>query len=413
MNGDRLQIYLYDRIDDWGDASAQSVVAQLQAHAQAGGVDVYINSLGGSVFEGLGIYNALIRSGLDVTTHVDGAALSIASVIAQAGTERRIARGGLMMVHNPTVYPDASDPEQLAVAAKNLAEIRATIAGVYAARAGGTEAAWVETMKSETYYGPENAVAAGLADTIVDLPVATAPAQNGAPARVLNLDVLRLAMQARAGDRAPQMSARVVAPARRAQLSVPARIVNLFTPAATIAATTQTPTMKVKDLLAKLGITDDTDLDVADAPETVTPATPAVPAATTEATNAAPTAPATEAAPADAIAQLTATVANLAKTVTNLAGQREASAQSDYEALLSRKIQNYAMPEADRAKWLERAKTIGVENAAEILRDAPDNACKPGRVVQAPQNRGTQTADNAATQSFADYFAERNADAGR
>ncbi len=411
MNGDRLQIYLYDRIDDWGDASAQSVVAQLQAHTEAAGVDVYINSLGGSVFEGLGIYNALIRSGLGVTTHVDGAALSIASVIAQAGTERRIARGGLMMVHNPTVYPDASDPEQLAVAAKNLAEIRATIAGVYAARAGGTEAGWVETMKSETYYGPENAVAAGLADTIVDLPVATAPGADGAPSRVLNLDVLRLAMQARAGDRAPQMSARVVAPARRAQLSVPARIVNLFTPAAPVAVTTQTPTMKVKDLLAKLGLTDDSELDVAaDTPEATPAATPAVPV--TQAANAAPATPATEAAP-DALTQLTATVTNLAKTVSNLAGERQASAQTDYEALLSRKIQNYAMPEADRAKWLERAKTLGVENAAEILREKPDNACKPGRVVQAPQNRGTQTADNMATQSFADYFAERNADAGR
>ena len=400
---DRLQIYLYDGIDSWGDSSAQSVVAQLAAYTQAGGVDVYINSLGGSVFEGLGIYNALVRSDLDVATHVDGAALSIASVIAQAGTERRIARGGLMMVHNPTIYPDQSDPEQLEAMAANLAEIRSTIAGVYASRAGGTQAAWVETMKTEKYYGPDAALTAGLVDTIVDLPVQTEEPQNGLPSRVLNLDVLRVAMAARAADHAPQMSARVVAPARRAQLSVTDRIVNLFNPAA---KATTPPTMKLKDLLGKLNLTDDTEIEINDE------ATPAAetPAAT-ETENKAAATPATEAAPTgdSAIDKLAATVTNLSQMVESLTNERKADAQSDYEALLDRKIQNYALDESDRPKWLERAKRLGVQNAAELLREKPDGARKP-RGVRAPQNRGTQTATNdgaTAPQSFADYFADR------
>ncbi|WP_286771625.1 ATP-dependent Clp protease proteolytic subunit, partial [Sphingomonas sp. 66-10] len=48
-------------------------------------ISVRINSLGGLVFDGFAIYNALKQSPRRVTVHIDGVAGSIASIIAMAG----------------------------------------------------------------------------------------------------------------------------------------------------------------------------------------------------------------------------------------------------------------------------------------------------------------------------------------
>jgi enoyl-CoA hydratase/carnithine racemase len=54
--------------------------------------------------------------------------------------------------------------------AEVLDKISDNIAGAYAARAGGTEDAWRQVMKAETWYRGEEAVAAGLADEVVPIP---------------------------------------------------------------------------------------------------------------------------------------------------------------------------------------------------------------------------------------------------
>lgn len=63
-------------------------------------IEVYINSYGGEVAEGLAIYNALKRHKAKVKTYVDGFACSIASVIAMAGDERYMYPTSLLMIHN-------------------------------------------------------------------------------------------------------------------------------------------------------------------------------------------------------------------------------------------------------------------------------------------------------------------------
>ena len=63
---------------------------------------VRINSSGGDIFAAISIYNILQEH--HVTTEVVGLAASAASLIAQAGTKRRIAANALMMLHNPALY---------------------------------------------------------------------------------------------------------------------------------------------------------------------------------------------------------------------------------------------------------------------------------------------------------------------
>lgn len=150
----------------YGDdaVTAAAFVRQLDAITDTR-ITLRINSGGGGVFEALAIYNALRRHRARIIVHIDGIAASSASVIAMAGAEIVIARNARMMVHDAWMTV-AGNAAELAAEAERVDSISATIADIYAARAGGTADSWRAVMRSEAWYTAEQAVAAGLADRI-------------------------------------------------------------------------------------------------------------------------------------------------------------------------------------------------------------------------------------------------------
>ena len=84
---------------------------------KASQIDLHINSPGGSVFDGLTIYNLLKQHPATVTTYIDGLAASIASVIALAGDRVIMADNALFMIHQPSgaVVGTASDMRDLSL----------------------------------------------------------------------------------------------------------------------------------------------------------------------------------------------------------------------------------------------------------------------------------------------------------
>jgi ATP-dependent protease ClpP protease subunit len=162
---DEAELLIYDEIDSWWGVAAADVIAVL-ATITAPRLRVRVNSPGGSVFEGLAIANALRSHPADVTVQVDGLAASIASVIALAGNRLVMMPNSMLMIHDASglCYGDATDMQQMADV---LDKISNNIAGAYAAKAGGTAADWRGTMRAETWYLPDEAVEAGLADEAV------------------------------------------------------------------------------------------------------------------------------------------------------------------------------------------------------------------------------------------------------
>lgn len=71
-------------------------------------IDVYINSGGGSVIEGWGIYDKLKASGKTITTIGEGMVGSIATVIFMAGSIRKLHENSTFFIHNPYCQPDGS-----------------------------------------------------------------------------------------------------------------------------------------------------------------------------------------------------------------------------------------------------------------------------------------------------------------
>lgn len=165
---DEAEVMLYDEIGGWYGATADQFIADLRG-VTAPNLRVRINSPGGSVFEGIAIANALRSHPGNVVVQVDSVAASIASVIAMAGDRVEMAPNSMIMIHEAAgvCLGNAEDMEEMA---QLLALISDNIADAYVAKAGGTREQWREAMRAESWYLPEDAVAAGLADEALAVP---------------------------------------------------------------------------------------------------------------------------------------------------------------------------------------------------------------------------------------------------
>ncbi len=153
---------------------------------EADQINVRINSVGGDVFDGVAIYNALRMKDANVTVYVEGLAASAASFIAQAGDEVVMLTGSQMMIHDASAMAWGNEEVMLDTAAI-LGRISNSIADIYAQRAGGKTANWRAIMQSEMWYSADEAVAAGLADSVLsDENKDAQAAKNGWDLRVFN-----------------------------------------------------------------------------------------------------------------------------------------------------------------------------------------------------------------------------------
>lgn len=163
------EIMIYDEIGpDWlGLVSATRVSAELAALAGQD-VTMRINSPGGDVAEGLAIYNAMLRHAR-VTVEIDGLAASAASFVAMAGRQIRIAENAIVMIHDAMAFVRGyQNPRQTRELLQALDTHTATIAGIYAKRAGdkATVEQIREWMDANTYMDSAAALERGFADVI-------------------------------------------------------------------------------------------------------------------------------------------------------------------------------------------------------------------------------------------------------
>lgn len=161
---------IYGDITSWpweelGEVSAVSLSKQLEALGDVEQIDVYINSYGGEVAEGLAIYNALRRHKAKVTTYCDGFACSIASVIFMAGDERIMNESSLLMIHNAWTYAMGNSAE-LRKQADDLEKITQASVEAYKAHSSLSEKEIKKLMDNETWILPEEALSYGFATTV-------------------------------------------------------------------------------------------------------------------------------------------------------------------------------------------------------------------------------------------------------
>lgn len=155
-----ITLVFYDEIRP-GDA--EGVLSRLAA-APAAAVDVRINSPGGSVAEGLAIYNALKPRA--PTVYIDGVAASIASLVAMAGARIVAAENALLMAHFPWTSTEGNAAE-LRKTADLLDKYGDAMLGAYA-RTGLSSARLRQLLDAETWMTAPEALAMGFVDEMAE-----------------------------------------------------------------------------------------------------------------------------------------------------------------------------------------------------------------------------------------------------
>lgn len=181
-----IKLYDYTAVieDDWwgsyevfycigqGDLSASVVAPKIEAVPDGEDITVKINSVGGYVFDGWSIYNALVaakKRGSKIIVRVEGLAASIASVIAMAGDEVIICQAAMLMIHKPSVDPfwyGSMDAEDLKREASALDQIQAVLNNIYTSRTGLDTDVIDSMINAETWITPSQALMLGFATSI-------------------------------------------------------------------------------------------------------------------------------------------------------------------------------------------------------------------------------------------------------
>ncbi len=162
--GADVEIAIYDHIGEYG-VSARQFNADLKKVGPIKNLTLLINSPGGSVMDGLTIYNTikiLRDGGTTVTARVMGIAASAASFIAMSANEIEMPENSMMMVHYASgmAYGNA---EEMRYTAGILDKLDAALVGIYTARTGKDEAEVRALLKDETFLTAEDCVAKGFA----------------------------------------------------------------------------------------------------------------------------------------------------------------------------------------------------------------------------------------------------------
>lgn len=164
------EVLIYEPIGNsfWEEGlTAKKFAEDIKALGDVRRIDLRINSPGGSMNEGLAIYNTLANHKAKVVAHIDGIALSMASVIAMSAETINMAANGLVMIHNPQ-WLAMGDANEMRKTADILDRFKSTAVAAYEKKTGRSREDIATLMDEETWFTAEEAVAAGFADYVTE-----------------------------------------------------------------------------------------------------------------------------------------------------------------------------------------------------------------------------------------------------
>ncbi|MCR5434881.1 MAG: ATP-dependent Clp endopeptidase proteolytic subunit ClpP [Bacteroidaceae bacterium] len=164
---DRI-IFLGTQIDDYTANTLQAQLLYLDSVDPGKDISIYINSPGGSVHAGLGIYDTMQFIGCDVATICTGMAASMAAVLLVAGTEEK--RSALphsrVMIHQPMggAQGQASDIE---ITAREIQKLKKELYTIIANHSHTDyEKVWADSDR-DYWMTAEEAKAYGMIDEVL------------------------------------------------------------------------------------------------------------------------------------------------------------------------------------------------------------------------------------------------------
>jgi ATP-dependent Clp protease protease subunit len=163
---DRI-LFLCQDLDDELANQLIGIMLYLNAEDKSQGIFLYINSPGGSVTCGIGVYDAMNYIQSDVTTICIGTAASMASLVLAGGTRgKRLALPHCrIMIHQPAGGSQGQTSLVLSEAEEML-RIRDEVVSIYSNRTGQTLARISKDINRDQFMSAHEAKQYGLVDQI-------------------------------------------------------------------------------------------------------------------------------------------------------------------------------------------------------------------------------------------------------
>jgi ATP-dependent protease ClpP protease subunit len=155
----------------YGEVTNQTLMQvrqQLATISEGEAVTLRIDSPGGDLLSGLGIYEALLPYNPEV--FIDGLSGSIASVIMFAGTTRNIVKTGTVAIHNAqqVIMMEQGDQNKFKEIANNLEKLSNIIVDVYENNIALDRDSIKAAMDKETFMNAQEALELGFVTNITE-----------------------------------------------------------------------------------------------------------------------------------------------------------------------------------------------------------------------------------------------------
>ncbi|MBO8438753.1 MAG: ATP-dependent Clp endopeptidase proteolytic subunit ClpP [Bacteroidetes bacterium] len=164
---DRI-IFLGTQIDDYTANVIQAQLLYLDSADPGKDISIYLNTPGGSVYAGLGIYDTMQYISSDVSTICTGMAASMGAVLLVAGTKgKRFAlKHSRIMIHQPMggVQGQASDIE---ITAREILKLRKELYSIIAEHSGNNIKKIEKDSDRDYWMTAEEAKEYGMVDKVL------------------------------------------------------------------------------------------------------------------------------------------------------------------------------------------------------------------------------------------------------
>lgn len=166
----RAEILLYGEIGTswWQSVNTKQIREELSEFDDVDEIVLRIDSPGGGVFAGIGLYSYLKDHKAKVKVYIDGMCGSIATVIAMAGDEVYMNNGAQFMIHNPWTVA-MGEAKELRHDAEVLEGLKNSIINTYMTKCKLSKEELVKAMDKTTYYQADQALEAGFITEITHI----------------------------------------------------------------------------------------------------------------------------------------------------------------------------------------------------------------------------------------------------
>ena len=166
---------LNDRIimlsEEVNDTTASLIVAQLlylEAQDPDKDIQFYINSPGGSVTDGLAIYDTMQYIKADVSTICVGMAASMGAFLLSAGTKgKRICLPNAEVMIHQVLGETRGQETDIQIEARHMAKIKKTLTEIIAKNCGKTYEQVYDDCERNNWMSAEEAKEYGLIDSVI------------------------------------------------------------------------------------------------------------------------------------------------------------------------------------------------------------------------------------------------------